>query len=408
MKKRVVSALMAVILLAGTVVLPTDGYHASTEKAQLETVLTSYFEERETEFMDGGAAGVQTYVTPIEMGRNQALEEWKEGLDIELVNVDISYEVGDTLQENDLEIQFMLYEWVSVEYKCNGYDVVETMGFGTDHIMTLSKESGNLEIVGDAYSEITGYEIGTEEELELLKLEEESVEADMVSLSDEMVQPYAAVTQPSYNAYAAVNYSNTWCGVSSAGTSSGTMTPSKYNPAYYYYDNDCCNFVSQCLYAGGLSMNSTWKTTTNTSGSPVQDTNISKSTTTWIRVAELAPYLNTKGFITKRITSASQGVAGNLLYWLAADGYSSNHIMMIAGKNASGQIIVNGHNSDMYKYPINNLSTKTYYTVCMAHNYSVSSVSSTNHKWTCSICNYFKTEAHTFINGSCTMCGYTK
>ncbi len=406
MKKRILSVLLALLMLLTSIILPTETtYQAATDELQLEDALSSYFAIREDEFMSESQSETQAYSITTDLDRGQVLNEWKEELDIELVSVDISYQVNDIIEENDSEIQLMLYEWVFIEYKCNGFDNVEEMGFGTDHIITLSKESDELEIIGDAYSEITGYEVGTEEELEFLNPEEEIVELETISSPRNTVQPYAIT---SYNASAAVSYSNRWCGVSTSG-GSNTQTPSNYNPAYYYYSNDCCNFVSQCLYAGGLSMNSTWRTTTNTSSTPVLDSSISKSTTTWIRVAELVPYLNSRGYVSKRFTSSSPGIAGNLLYWLQSSGYSSNHVMLIVGENSAGNVIVNGHNRDMYRYPISISSSDVYYSVCMAHRYtSATALNATNHQYTCNFCGVTGIAAHSYVGNTCTICGYTK
>jgi hypothetical protein len=56
-----------------------------------------------------------------------------------------------------------------------------------------------------------------------------------------------------YNPNSAASYADTWtCDVSNSSCSS-TM----YNPAFNYYtSNDCANYVSQCLKAGGLILNS--------------------------------------------------------------------------------------------------------------------------------------------------------
>lgn len=228
-------------MIIGSIIWSTEtSYQAATDELELEEVLSSYFAEREAEFISESEMDVQTYGITMELDRRQVIEEWKNNLDIEVVNVDISYEVGDVLEENNSEIQFMLYEWVNIEYKCNGYDTVDVMGFGTDHIMTVSKESNELYIISDTYSEITGYEIGAEEELAILNCENDIVELDSDFVVNEEIEPMSVVVQPAYNKYAAINYSNTWCGVSTAGNAN-EQTPSKYNPAYYYYDNDCCN-----------------------------------------------------------------------------------------------------------------------------------------------------------------------
>ena len=52
-----------------------------------------------------------------------------------------------------------MYEWVWIDYKCDGYDEVETMGFGTNHIITFERD----QLINDTYSEITGYEVGDRE-----------------------------------------------------------------------------------------------------------------------------------------------------------------------------------------------------------------------------------------------------
>lgn len=51
-------------------------------------------------------------------------------------------------------------------------------------------------------------------------------------------------TEYSYNRDAAVQYAHTWFALQ--------------NPAYYAYTQDCANFVSQCLLAGGIPENSAW------------------------------------------------------------------------------------------------------------------------------------------------------
>lgn len=50
-----------------------------------------------------------------------------------------------------------------------------------------------------------------------------------------------------YDRQKALNYAAKWFGA--------------YNPTYYAYSQDCANFVSQCLYAGGMPMASSWHPT---------------------------------------------------------------------------------------------------------------------------------------------------
>lgn len=48
-----------------------------------------------------------------------------------------------------------------------------------------------------------------------------------------------------YNRKKAIDYAKKWY--------------NSYNPYYYRYSNDCANFVSQCLRAGGIFMSDNWK-----------------------------------------------------------------------------------------------------------------------------------------------------
>ena len=66
-----------------------------------------------------------------------------------------------------------------------------------------------------------------------------------------------------YSPQKAITYSNTYA-----------INPNKMNTlgvGYNVYSRDCTNFVSQCLYAGGLSQDSTWKSIPNWHGNTVVD-----------------------------------------------------------------------------------------------------------------------------------------
>lgn len=195
------------------------------------------------------------------------------------------------------------------------------------------------------------------------------------------------------------------------------MNAANYNPQYYYYAGaDCCNFVSQCLYAGGLPMAGIWSATLNTNGKVTEDTNLSKSQIAWRYVPGFESYWGGNGYKVAKITSASQASAGNPIYYLKSDGNSSNHIMLIVGTNSAGQVLVNAHNNDAYRYPID-LSKKTYYTIDFTHSYSnVISYNESTHTISCSNCGTKKTEEHRFaavvmstdVTSICVICGYTK
>lgn len=388
---------------------------AGIDEENYNALLDSYFEQREQIFL-GTSAVSYNLSSEEDLNRNTYIEEWMSSLDISIENVNIEYSVLDTLNETQEETKLLVYEWVWLDYVCNGYDESENMGFGTYHVITFDKGVGEIELHGDAYSEITGYETGTVDDLQLLSSEVELI-SDVESESSMAMQNEGLLPQVSYsyNAGAAVSYSNTWCGNSSAGSSS-SMNPSNYNPSYYYYPSaDCCNFVSQCLYAGGLSMDGSWYANTNSSQTVTADPTGAKSGEAWRYVPTFKTYWSNKGHTVTRITDASQAVAGNPIFYLASDGYSSNHIMLIVGKNAAGQVLINGHNNDAYRYPLS-LSSKVYYTLELTHSHTdVVSYNTSTHTLECSICGDTKVEAHTFASTAavnavsrCVVCGYIR
>lgn len=311
-------------------------------------------------------------------------------------------------------LKIQVYEWVWIDYICKGDEesLVETMGFGTHHIIELKKGKG-LSLHSDSYAEITGYETGTTENLNILRdMSREAIDVEAKGIIlDNTYYIVPMNVSASYSPETAVSYSNSWCGQSNAGSSS-SMNSSNYNPLYYYYSGaDCCNFVSQCLKAGGMSIEGDWTVTTNTSNTVTEDTNYSKSGSAWRYVPSFETYWVAKGHVKQEITSASQAAAGNVIYYLKTDGYSSNHIMLIVGTNANGQVLINGHNNDAYRYPLT-LSSKKYYTIEFTHCFTnVKSYTATKHVLSCSLCGETKSESHTFAttldSKTCVVCGYS-
>ena len=90
-----------------------------------------------------------------------------------------------------------------------------------------------------------------------------------------------------YSPQKAITYSNTYA-----------INPNKMNTlgvGYNVYSRDCTNFVSQCLYAGGLSQDSTWKSIPNWHGNTV----VRVDSTQWVNANSLKEYLKTSGRGTK-------------------------------------------------------------------------------------------------------------
>mgnify|MGYP000010238872 CR=1 FL=1 len=92
-----------------------------------------------------------------------------------------------------------------------------------------------------------------------------------------------------YSPQKAITYSNTYA-----------INPNKMNTlgvGYNVYSRDCTNFVSQCLYAGGLSQDSTWKSIPNWHGNTV----VRVDSTQWVNANSLKEYSKgSERFVTSK------------------------------------------------------------------------------------------------------------
>ena len=92
-----------------------------------------------------------------------------------------------------------------------------------------------------------------------------------------------------YSPSKAINYSNKYALSENALT---TLNTGGYN---VYPNNDCTNYVSQCIYAGGLPQDSQWKSTLSHGGRVPHRTDSKK----WTVANELKNYLKSSGRSTK-------------------------------------------------------------------------------------------------------------
>nr|WP_263328488.1 amidase domain-containing protein [Neobacillus sp. Marseille-Q6967] len=128
-----------------------------------------------------------------------------------------------------------------------------------------------------------------------------------------------------YNRLKAVQYAERWWNT--------------YNPAYKKFENDCTNYISQCLHAGEAPMrgypnrgNGWWMRNNNWSYS-------------WAVAHSLRLYLpNSKsGLKAREVSSPDQLFLGDIIcYDFEGDG-RYNHNTIVTGKDAYGMPLVNAH-----------------------------------------------------------------
>ena len=149
---------------------------------------------------------------------------------------------------------------------------------------------------------------------------------------------YDSSNLPGYNADKAVDFAKQWSQTDVEITA----------PGYIRYGADCANFVSQCLAAGGLPTNSTWK----------------PYSTAWIRANELRQYLLGLGFFGRDYAVNGKGTKIDLatvspgdIVWCTGSSGVYGHVMIVSEVTASGYRIC-GHTKERcnYSYTNNNIT----------------------------------------------------
>lgn len=128
-----------------------------------------------------------------------------------------------------------------------------------------------------------------------------------------------------YNRLKAVQYAERWWNT--------------YNPAYKKFENNCTNYISQCLRAGEAPMRGY---PNRGAGWWYQHTNWSYS---WAVAHSLKNYLGSSksGLRAKEVTSADQLILGDVIcYDFEGDG-RYNHNTIVTGKDAYGMPLVNAN-----------------------------------------------------------------
>ena len=127
------------------------------------------------------------------------------------------------------------------------------------------------------------------------------------------------VNAAGYNPSAAVDYASKYW--------------NNYNPSYGNYNNvggDCANFVSQCLYAGGVEQDGTWY----------------NGSSAWISCSSQIEYFRSKGYTVIDWAQAGDIKIGNPVYYY--NGGSMAHTAICVGYDNNGTPLVAAHNSNFW------------------------------------------------------------
>ncbi len=380
----------------------------------LSKALDAYFAGREKEF------ALDRRGETLDSSHVDYLENWLSTFSYSVTSSSATYRVEELLEEKEETYKIKVYEWVYLYYSWSYENTVsdDVLGFGTHHVLTINRS--DCSVLNDSYIEINGYQHYREEDYPYIRIEEDHLAIEKSSVLPENQETIAQlITVPdstrSLSASAAVAYADQWCGQSTPGSIGNVPNINGYNPEFYYYLNDCCNFVSQCLYAAGVTMNSvhnanTWWTTPLPGSTTHQYDVSSHSGLPWICVSDFDYYFSGLGYPILSVNNTSKCRNGNPIYWLNSSGSTSGHAMLIVGKQGTGTVLVDAHNHDAYRYPIS-ISQYTLYTIDFYHSNVVSTYSLYQHKYTCGFCGMIQYENHTWVAYpsyyKCLVCGQT-
>ena len=150
----------------------------------------------------------------------------------------------------------------------------------------------------------------------------EPVEEGPVSSAAEERSPFV------YDRLQAVKYADTWW--------------NEYNPAYQTFENDCTNYISQCLRAGGAPMR----------GQPNRSRGWWYSGNVWSYSWSVAHALNlylqnsVDGLRAKEVSGPEELLLGDIIcYDFEGDG-RFNHNTIVTAKDYYGMPLVNAHTFD--------------------------------------------------------------
>ncbi|WP_051330730.1 amidase domain-containing protein [Aneurinibacillus terranovensis] len=145
-------------------------------------------------------------------------------------------------------------------------------------------------------------------------------------------EPLSEERQYSYDRIQAVRYAEIWW--------------NDYNPRFHTFEVDCTNFISQCLYAGGVPMSMTGKRNSGwwyrQSGTANESWSYSWAVAHSLRwVLEHGKYMRTE----RKVSAVELSVGDVICYDFDGDGHWQHNTIVVA-KDYNGMPLVNAHTTN--------------------------------------------------------------
>lgn len=244
---------IAVVFILSALCFPLVAFNSKDPSLNgLDDLLKSYFQYRkETILIANNEKNIdREYVKTVlsekvantEDERIIGIRNYLNECNLKINKVDVTYEILDS-DFSDNNIHVFVYESIDFDWTFTDTNTRIKSGYGTEHDIFIDTKTSI--ITDDLFYEKDFSGIATTNRTDIYSIEEEPKVNDINPID---TSNFKSNTK-SYNVNNAVSYA-----LSYSSSSSGTTS---YNPKYKNWagnGGDCANFVSQCLYAGGLTM----------------------------------------------------------------------------------------------------------------------------------------------------------
>lgn len=345
-------AFSGVLVLAFVLALcPMFAIASGDHRAEVEQLINKYFSYRAAGYKaDSNPSEVLKSLTSVEGDVRSSVilsdEKIRQGrLLADARRQNISYSQARTTpyiaeyREADGVVEATVYEWTFIDYVEKGYS--DTMGIGVWHRMTFSIAGGKPVLLKDDYDEGPGTGMKSSTFVESNPIAVPTTWAGITIDEQDTMKAPELRSIPGYNVLAMVEYSDSWV----SHTYDGHDHTGLYNNEQYqnFSPNDCANFVSQCLSAGGVpQVPGSWSYSFNEEG-----TDDDAHTTSWTYVPSHRSYFAQFNPVVDDPVAADI-IIGNPIYmdWDGVGGW--NHATICVGTNDAGTPIINCHSVDSW------------------------------------------------------------
>lgn len=342
----------------------------SNECRNYENAVSGYFQARQYAAKAGTTAkGEDTYsLTACVEAQSgdwlKALAHFEAEADMRITDAVTSTftDKASVRNNNDGTVTAYVYEWTFIDYDDLSDDATATdvMGFGLTHKVTMQEKDGSIVILADEYNAKDVFGMNTVTDATYMELRVsgytptnssgylhwlDSNDADYEVEPPEDFNVYSA-----YDPEAAARYADEYVWSEAAGKSVYEEFYNSIYPSYNASGGDCTNYVSQCLYAGGMPM--------------VKGTEYGRDgwfyvpgsrSATWT----YAPYL--RDWLADNRGKLVKANADNI-YLGCPVFHGDYHATICVGRNSAGVPIVDSHNNDWYHAKWNYAGNGTHYT----------------------------------------------